>query len=58
MLNWSLCVSFAGAFRGGIANGLDLADSRGRHLLLPDDVIDKYKEAIMHYSKVSYVSCI
>ena len=42
--------------RGGSlpTKGLDLADSRSRGCLLPDDVIEKYREALVHYAKVQY----
>ncbi|KAK7475910.1 hypothetical protein BaRGS_00032878 [Batillaria attramentaria] len=36
---------------GSVANGLDHFDETSLHCLNPDDIIEKYKEAIMNYSK-------
>ena len=37
------------------SNGFDMSEAnRNKVALLPDDIIEKYKEAISHYAKVSY----
>ena len=46
-------VVIAGAF-GGVGNGLDLAGDSQPTKSLQDDLVDRYREAIGHYSKVSY----
>ena len=38
--------------RSNFPNGLDVSESKSRGGLLPDDIIEKYKEAITHYAKV------
>ena len=36
------------------SNGFDMSEvNRSKVALLPDDIIEKYKEAISHYAKVS-----
>ncbi|KAK2184647.1 hypothetical protein NP493_259g02024 [Ridgeia piscesae] len=40
-----------GSLTRAYSNGLDLTDDRLRNCLLPRDVVDKYREAMMHYSK-------
>ncbi|XP_071115106.1 trafficking protein particle complex subunit 9-like [Haliotis cracherodii] len=40
------------------ANGLDLADATAQGGLHPDDIIEKYKDAIMNYSKYKNASMI
>ncbi|XP_013391061.1 trafficking protein particle complex subunit 9 [Lingula anatina] len=39
-------------------NGLDLARVRIKNCLMGDDIIEKYKEAIMHYSKFKNVGIV
>ena len=42
-------------FSRGLINGLDLAAGFTKKHFIPDDVIDKYREALSHYSKVSVI---
>ena len=45
-------ILLTGSLTRAYSNGLDLTDDRLRNCLLPRDVVDKYREAMMHYSKV------
>ena len=38
------------------SNGFDMSEvNRSKVALLPDDIIEKYKEAISHYAKVGFL---
>ncbi|CAH1773233.1 unnamed protein product [Owenia fusiformis] len=39
-------------------NGLDSFNAKTKNCLMPDDIIDKYKEAIVHYSKIKQAGII
>ena len=52
-LSSSLLLISIGYSSRTIPNGLDLFDVNSRSALSPDDIFDKYREAIMQYSKVS-----
>ena len=43
-----------GNFGRSLTNGLDLAASLTKKNYVPDDVIEKYREAIVHYGKVRW----
>ena len=45
------CIHLATLGRN-FANGIDLSDVRSSAALLPEDIIDKYREAVQQYAKV------
>lgn len=53
VINHNLTKYFAGSFTSSsLPNGIDRYDYKIKNCLSPEEIIEKYKEVVLHYSKV------